>query len=56
MTLAQVVLRWTVQRPGITAALAGAGDAVQAIESAKAGDMQLTEKEMDYIDSVLPPP
>ena len=56
MTLAQVVLRWTVQRPGITAALAGAGDAVQAIESAKAGDMQLTEKEMGYIDSVLPPP
>ena len=56
ISVAQLVLRWTVQRPGITAAVAAAGNAVQAIENAKAGDIRLTEKEMGYIDSILPPP
>lgn len=56
ISVAQLVLRWTVQRPGITAAVATADNAVQAIENAKAGDIRLTEKEMAYIDSILPPP
>ena len=56
ITVAQLVLRWTVQRPGITAAVVSADNAVQAIENAKAGDIRLTEKEMGFIDSVLPPP
>lgn len=55
ITIAQLVLRWTTQRTGITAVLAGAITPQQAIENAKAGDVFLTKKEMGYIDSVLPP-
>ena len=56
ITIAQLVLRWTLQRNGITAVLAGAKTPEQAIENAKAGDIFLTKKEMGYIDSILPPP
>lgn len=56
ITIAQLVLRWSAQRPGITAVLAGAKTPKQAIENAKAGDIFLTKKDMGYIDSVLPPP
>ena len=55
VTIAQLVLRWTAQRTGITAVLAGAKTPQQAIENAKAGDVFLTKKEMGYIDSILPP-
>ena len=55
ITIAQLVLRWTIQRTGITAVLAGAKTPEQAIENAKAGDFTLTKKEMGYIESVLPP-
>ena len=56
ITVAQLVLRWTTQRPGITAVIAGADNPAQAVENAKAGAIRLTEKEMGYIDSILPPP
>jgi len=52
-TLSQLVIRWTIQRPGITIALVGARDARQAIENAAAIDVQLTGEEMAYIDSRL---
>ncbi len=55
ITIAQLVLRWTIQRTGISAVLAGARTPEQAVENAKAGDFSLTKKEMGYIDSVLPP-
>lgn len=53
MTLAQLALRWTVTKPGITIALAGARNAEQAIANAKAGNVQLTAEEMKFIDSEL---
>jgi len=48
-TLAQLVLRWTVQRPGITIALAGARNKDQAIQNAGATAVQLSEEEMTFI-------
>lgn len=48
-TLAQLVLRWTIDQPGITIALAGARNAEQALQNAKAGDLQLTESEHAFI-------
>jgi aryl-alcohol dehydrogenase-like predicted oxidoreductase len=50
ITLSQLVLRWTLQRPGITIALAGARNAGQAISNAKAGDIRLSQTEMDKIN------
>lgn len=52
-TLAQLVLRWTLSKSGITIALAGARNAEQAVANAKAGDITLTQSEMDTIDDHL---
>jgi aryl-alcohol dehydrogenase-like predicted oxidoreductase len=49
-TLAQLVLRWTIEQPGITIALAGARNEKQASENAKASDINLTSQEIDLIN------
>jgi aryl-alcohol dehydrogenase-like predicted oxidoreductase len=51
--LSQLVIRWTLQRPGITIALVGARDARQAIENAAAMDLRLSVEEMALIESKL---
>lgn len=48
-TLAQLVLRWTVDQPGITIALAGARNSEQAIQNAKAAGIRLTMDEHRFI-------
>lgn len=53
VTLAQLVLRWTIDQPGITVALAGARTAVQATENAKAAEIQLTKEEINFINTKL---
>jgi aryl-alcohol dehydrogenase-like predicted oxidoreductase len=53
ITLSQLVLRWTVQRPGVTIALAGARNAEQALQNAKAGEFVLSKEEMDFIDRIV---
>lgn len=53
MTLAQLALRWTISKPGITIALAGARNAEQAIANSKAGDAKLTTEEMNLINRHL---
>ena len=53
ITLAQLVLRWTVNKPGITIALAGARNAQQAVANTKASDVRLTEEEMGMINDQL---
>jgi aryl-alcohol dehydrogenase-like predicted oxidoreductase len=50
ITLAQLVLRWTLEREGITIALAGARNADQAIQNAKAGDVRLPQDELEFIN------
>ncbi len=53
ITLAQLVLRWTIDQPGITVALAGARNATQALENAKAADVKLSADEIEFINSKL---
>ncbi|HKK81962.1 MAG TPA: aldo/keto reductase [Prolixibacteraceae bacterium] len=48
-TLAQLVLRWTIEREGITIALAGARNARQSVQNAKAAEIQLSEEEYNLI-------
>ena len=50
ITLAQLVLRWTLKREGITIALAGARNVEQAIQNAKAGEIHLSEDELKFIN------
>lgn len=53
ITLTQLVLRWTINRPGITIALAGARNSEQAVANAKAGDVKMTGEEMRIINNHL---
>ncbi|WP_171124754.1 MULTISPECIES: aldo/keto reductase [unclassified Ruegeria] len=50
-TLAQTLIAWTVQQPGISFSLCGARDAAQAAENAKAGQLRLTEAETTDISA-----
>ena len=52
-TLAQTTLAWTVAQPGITSAIVGARTPEQAVENAKAGDIQLSDDELATIRSVF---
>jgi aryl-alcohol dehydrogenase-like predicted oxidoreductase len=47
------VIAWTVAQPGLTHALVGARTRQQAIENAKAGDVELTPAELATISSAL---
>jgi aryl-alcohol dehydrogenase-like predicted oxidoreductase len=51
--ISQLVLRWTVEQPGITIALAGARDKQQAIQNAKAAHLALTAEEIKFVDGEL---
>lgn len=53
VSLSQLVLRWTIDRPGITVALAGARNADQAIQNARAIDVKLAPEEIDFINKHL---
>lgn len=52
-TLAQLVLRWTLEQPGITIALAGARNAAQATQNAKTDDISLSADEVAFISQEL---
>ena len=52
-TLSQIVLRWTIDQPGITVALAGARDARQASENAGAANIRFSAEEMEMINNLL---
>lgn len=52
-TLAQLVLKWTIERPGITIALAGARNAQQAVQNAAAAALTLTGEEIEQINKLL---
>jgi aryl-alcohol dehydrogenase-like predicted oxidoreductase len=51
--ISQLVLRWTVEQPGITIALAGARNKQQAIQNAKAAHLALTAEEIKFVDGEL---
>jgi len=52
-TLSQLVLRWTSLQPGITVVLAGARNATQAVDNAKAMDITIANDEMKFVNSEL---
>lgn len=52
-TLAQLSIRWAIQQPGITIALVGARNEEQATQNAKAAEFELSDDEMDTINSEL---
>ena len=53
LTVAQLVLAWTAYQPGITHVLAGARSPEQASENARAGEVELSEKELNCITETL---
>ncbi len=53
ITLAQLIIRWTVEQPGITIALVGARNPKQAKENAKAADVKLSSNEISFITKEL---
>lgn len=52
-SLGQLVLRWTIEKPGITVALVGARNAEQAIQNAKAVEVKLSAEELSFISAEL---
>lgn len=52
-TLSQLVLRWTIERPGITIALVGARNEKQAVQNAKAVNVKLNAEEIRFINTEL---
>jgi len=52
-SLSQLVLRWTTIQPAITVVLAGARNAQQAVDNAKAMEIDLSEDELNFINTSL---
>lgn len=52
-TVAELVIAWTIRRPGITFALCGARNVAQARENARAGSIRFTESELAAIDAAI---
>lgn len=52
-TLAQLVLQWTIEQPGITIALAGARNEQQSSENAGTGTIKLSSEEVAFINKEL---
>ena len=53
ITLAQLVILWTLEQPGVSVTLVGARNAEQAIQNAKSSDQDLSDKEVEIIDMHL---
>ncbi|MBC6401793.1 MAG: aldo/keto reductase [Ekhidna sp.] len=53
ITLAQLVINWTIRRGGVTATLVGARNAEQARENAKSMSFMLSEEELRMINEEL---
>ena len=52
-TIAQLVIAWTIARPGITCVLCGARNAAQAHDNAQAGGLQLSPDELAAVENVV---
>jgi aryl-alcohol dehydrogenase-like predicted oxidoreductase len=52
-SLSQLVIRWTIEQPGITIALVGARNKEQAIQNAEAIKVQLSKREIELLDKEL---
>ncbi|MEJ7770234.1 MAG: aldo/keto reductase [Chitinophagaceae bacterium] len=52
-TLGQLVIKWTIEQPGVTIALVGARNAEQAIQNAQAINIRLEESDIKFITAEL---
>lgn len=52
-SLSQLVLRWTIEQPGITIALVGARNADQSTQNAKSAEIKLNKEELTFITDEL---
>ena len=52
-SLGQLVLRWTIEQPGITIALAGARNEEQAVQNARAIHVKLSNEDVLFINNKL---
>jgi methylglyoxal reductase len=50
-SMAQTIIAWTIQQPGITFSLCGARNPDQARENAAAGRIELSPRDLAYIDA-----
>jgi aryl-alcohol dehydrogenase-like predicted oxidoreductase len=50
-SVAQVAINWSIQQPGITAALVGTKTPAQAVSDAEAGSWSLSREELDLIEA-----
>jgi aryl-alcohol dehydrogenase-like predicted oxidoreductase len=53
ITLPQLALAWVVHQPGVTGAIAGSRSPEHVAENAQAGSVDLEQKDLDEIDSIL---
>jgi aryl-alcohol dehydrogenase-like predicted oxidoreductase len=53
LTVAQLVIAWTLAQPGITFALCGARNPAQATENAKAGQAIISEADLSRISGLV---
>lgn len=54
LTLAQLVIAWTIAQPGLTHALVGARNSQQAEENAVAGNAALSREELEALNQIVP--
>jgi aryl-alcohol dehydrogenase-like predicted oxidoreductase len=54
VSVAQLVLGWTLAQPGVTHALVGARQARHAVENAHAGDVTLSQEELSAVTAAIP--
>lgn len=52
-TPGQLVIRWTIEQPGITIALVGARNTLQATQNAQATELRLSNSEIEFINREL---
>jgi len=52
-SLSQLVLRWTIERPGITIALVGARNEEQSVQNAQVINVKLNNEEIQFINTEL---
>ncbi|MFB8344032.1 aldo/keto reductase [Brucella cytisi] len=52
-TIAQIVIAWTLAQPGVTFALCGARNPVQALDNAQAGGLRLSADDLAAIDAAI---
>lgn len=52
-SISQLVIRWTIEQPGITIALVGARNATQTLQNAGAANVYLSKQEISFITNEL---